>query len=96
VYADKKLFAAIGWPQHETQTHRLLRFSLNDDQYVETTDTLVINKPYFTCPTTLAVHKDQLYALANTNLGIYNKNNQKLDKSMDSLSYPVISKYKIR
>ncbi len=96
VYADQKLFAAIGWPQHETQTHRLLRFSLNDEQFVETTDTLVINKPYFSCPTTLALHKDQLYALANTNLGIYNRHNQKLDKIMDSLSYPVISRQKIR
>jgi hypothetical protein len=96
VYSDNILYAAIGWPQDKTYQHRILKYYLNDEQYVAKVDTLIIGKSYFNCPTTLAVHNAELFALGNTNLGIYNRHQQKVDNIMDSLSYPVISRFKIK
>ncbi len=96
VFHNNTLYAAIGWPQDQVQTHRILRYYLNNELNFIKADTLAIDQPNLTCPTTLAIHNNELYALGNTNLGIYNRHQQKVDKIMDSLSYPIVTKFTLK
>lgn len=96
VYHGQILYAAIGWPQNEIQKHRILRYRLDSELNFIKADTLGIGHSYLNCITTLAINKDQLFAIGNTNLGIYNRHQQKLEKIMDSLSNPVVSIFPLR
>jgi sugar lactone lactonase YvrE len=96
VYYQSKLYAAIGWPQDRTAEHRILRYQLDGQDNFLSADTLAINRSFLTCPTTLAVHRGWLFALGNTNLGVYNRNQQQAEKILDSLVNPVVSKFRLR
>jgi sugar lactone lactonase YvrE len=93
VIHDHTLYAAIGWPQDSIHQHRILRYYLDEQFNYTGADTMSIGEPWLNCPTTLAVLDDQLYALSNTNLGIYNRHAQQITKIMDSLLLPVIAKF---
>lgn len=93
VFSGNKLYAAIGWPQDRTSEHRILRYHLDGAGEFLRADTLAFNQPWLSCITTLAVAGNQLFALGNTNLGIYNRHQQQLGKIRDSLANPVVSKY---
>ena len=90
VYTNKTLIGVIGWPQDEFVNHRVIRYFLNEDGYLENADTLLINKPYVHVPTTAALYNGRLYVLARTNLGFYNKGGQTLETVRDSLQLPLI------
>ena len=92
VYHDQSIIGVIGWPQDEVLTHRVIRYRLSNDYYMQSVDTLVINKPYINSPTTSAVYKKNLYVLGRTNLGLYNRGGQSLETVRDLLSLPLIVK----
>lgn len=96
VYHNNKLYAAIGWPQHKTEEHRILRYSLDKELNFINADTLAINRSYINCITTLAIHKEKLFAIGNTNLGVYNRHQQKTESIMDSLRNPMVSVFHLR
>jgi sugar lactone lactonase YvrE len=95
VLQNYTLYAAIGWPQDSVQEHRIIRYYLDDQFYYERGDTLSINQSWLDCPTTLALHDDQLFALSTTNLGIYNRHQQQTAKITDSLRLPVIAVFQL-
>jgi sugar lactone lactonase YvrE len=95
-YYQNSLIGVIGWPQDQPQTHRILRFRLNADQTLLKTDTIDINNPHINCPTTVAINKDQLYVLAKTNLGVYNRHHTSTTTIKDSLQNVVVLKYELR
>jgi hypothetical protein len=71
--------------------HRVIRYRLSDDHYMTSADTLAFNKPYLLSPTTAAIYNNQLYYLAKTNLGLYNRGRQTLEPVRDSLEFPVVA-----
>lgn len=91
VLHSNTLYAAIGWPQDSLHQHRILRYYFDSHFNFTGSDTLAINQSWLQCPTTLAVHNNKLFALGNTNLGIYNRHQQKIDHIRDSLLLPAIS-----
>lgn len=90
LYSNRSLIGVIGWPQDKPSTHRVIRYRLSDDQYLTSVDTIAINKSYLLAPTTAAIHNKQLYFLAKTNLGFYNKGGQDVEKVRDSLEFPLV------
>lgn len=90
------LIGVIGWPQNQPQTHRVLRFHLGPDQTLIRTDTLDINNPFLNCPTTAALKGDQLYVLARTNLGVYNRHHSSTAGIKDSLQKAVVLQYTLK
>jgi sugar lactone lactonase YvrE len=85
------LYAAIGWPQDSLHQHRILRYHLDEAFHYRSADTLSIAQPWLQCPTTLAVHKNRLYALSTMSLGLYNRHGQKTEGIIDSLRNPVVA-----
>lgn len=90
------LIGVVGWPQDQPQTHRVLRFHLGPDQKLTRTDTLDINNPYMNCPTTAAIKGEELYILARTNLGVYNRHNTRTDGIKDSLQKAIVLQYSLK
>ena len=88
---NKIMYAAIGWPQDSLYQHRIIRYHLDDAFNYKNADTLHINQPWLQCPTTLALHNDQLFVLSTMSLGIYNRHNQQVEKIMDSLKFPLVA-----
>lgn len=95
VYHNKSLIGVIGWPQDEVHTHRVIRYRLSDDFYMQSVDTLAIRQPYINSPTTSAVYKGSLYVLGQTNLGLYNRGGQSLEPVKGLLKDPVIVKIQL-
>lgn len=91
VLHDRTLYAAIGWPQDSLQQHRILRYHFDEAFHFRSADTLSIAQPWLQCPTTLALHKDRLFALSTMSLGLYNRHEQKTEEITDSLQHPVIA-----
>jgi len=96
VLHKQTLYAAIGWPQDSLHQHRIIRYHLDEQFQYKAADTMSINQPWLKAPTTLAVHNNQLYALSFTNLGIYNRHNQQVDKIMDSLRNPIVAVFPLK
>jgi sugar lactone lactonase YvrE len=96
VYYQNSLIGVRGWPQNTPQNHRVLRFHLKSDNTLSRIDTLDINNPHINTPTTLAVTGDQLYVLARTNLGVYNRHNSKTENIKDSLQNAIVLKYTLK
>lgn len=94
-FHDNTLYAVIGWPQDSTHQHRIIRYHLDQQLNYKGMDTLFINEKWLTNPTTLALHNDKLFALSTTNLGIYNRHEQKTESIMDSLVYPVVTVFEL-
>ncbi len=90
LYKDKTLIGIIGWPNDRRESHRIIRYRLSDDCYLSQVDTLHINKPYINVPTTGALHRNRLFLLSKTNIGLYFANGQDIDKIKDSLEFPQI------
>lgn len=90
------LIGVIGWPQDQPKTHRVLRFHLGPDQRLTRTDTLDMNNPRMDCPTTATVNGDQLYVLARTNLGLYNRHNTSTTGIKDSLQKAIVLQYALK
>jgi sugar lactone lactonase YvrE len=95
-YYNNSLIGVVGWPQNMPQKHRVLRFHLNKENILARIDTLDINNPHINTPTTLALKGDQLYVLARTNLGVYNRHNSKTGAIKDSLQNAVVLKYTLK
>jgi len=89
------LYAAIGWPQDSIRQHRILRYHFDAAIRYLRTDTLSINRDWLQCPTTLAIHNNQLFALSLTNLGIYNRHQQRTINIMDSLRLPIVAVFQL-
>jgi len=83
----------IGFPQDNTAAHRVLRFHLSKDNTLAGINTLDINSRHLNTPTTLAVVNDDVYVLAQTNLGIYNRHNSNTGAIKDSLDYVLVLRY---
>jgi sugar lactone lactonase YvrE len=90
---QNSLIGVVGWPQNQPQTHRVLRFHLGPDHMLTKTDTIDINTPYLNCPTTAAITNDQLFVLARTNLGVYNRHQTSTAGIKDSLQKVVVLQY---
>lgn len=89
------LYAAIGWPQDSLHQHRVVRYYLDEKFIYRSADTLAVNQPWLQCPTTLAVHNNQLFVLSTMSLGLYNRHNQQTGKIMDSLQHPRLVVFKL-
>ena len=95
VLHDSILYAAIGWPQDSIHQHRIIRYHLDAGFRYMSADTLAINQNWLQCPTTLAIHQNQLFSLSATNLGIYNKHGQDIEKILDRLRLPVVAVFQL-
>ena len=95
VWHGRSLYAAIGWPQDSLHQHRILRYRFDEAFHFRSVDTLSIAQPWLQCPTTLAVHNDQLFALSTISLDLYNRHGQKTEGIMDSLQHPVIAVFEL-
>ena len=90
------LIGVIGWPHDKPKTHRVLQFHLKPDNTLLKIDTLNINNSQINCPTTLSIINHQLFVLAKTNLGVYNRHKQNTGFIQDSLLHPVILQYSLK
>ena len=95
-YYKNSLIGVTGWPQNQPQTHRVLRYHLKDDNTLSRIDTLDINSPNINTPTTLAINNNELYVLAKTNLGVYNRHNSRTSTIKDSLQNAVVLHYTLK
>ena len=96
VLYQNSLIGVRGWPQNTPQNHRVLRFHLKSDNTLSHIDTLDINNPNINTPTTLALNGNQLYVLARTNLGVYNRHHSKTENIKDSLQNAIVLKYTLK
>lgn len=69
---------------------------MGPDQKLTRTDTLDINNPYINCPTTAALNGEELYVLARTNLGVYNRHHTSTAGIKDSLQKAIVLQYSLK
>ena len=93
-YYRNGLNGVIGYLQDNIAKHRVLRFHLTKDNTLAKLDTLNINTSHLNTPTTLAVVNDDVYVLAKTNLGIYNRHNSNTRAIKDSLENALVRRYR--
>jgi len=95
VTKGNQLIGVIGWPQDRREQHRVIRYHLSADHYLVRADTIAINASFLDCPTTAAVRKNSVFVLSTTNLGLYNRHTQHLEKVSDSLALPIVARFEL-
>ncbi|RYZ00848.1 MAG: SMP-30/gluconolactonase/LRE family protein [Chitinophagaceae bacterium] len=84
------LIGVIGWPHDAPQQHRVIRYALTSDGYLDRATILRAADSLLQMPTTAAVRGGELLVLARTNVALFNRHNQDLERVFDSLQRSII------
>ncbi|GAA4335611.1 hypothetical protein [Flaviaesturariibacter amylovorans] len=84
------LIGVIGWPHDRPEQHRIIRYRLTAEGYLDGAETIRGADSLLLMPTTAAVSGNELLVLGRTNLALFNRHWKGMERVFDSLQRSVI------